>query len=163
VNKNPPKYRDWMPDYLIELGKQGKTIVQCAVAFSDKLREEDPALGGLSRQSLHNWSHDSNKPEFMDAWTMYKDYLEDWWISLGTQGVMGLLPGKFNVIGFIYMMKCLFKENWLADQKQTHEVTGNNISTMSDEELTTHIVSKINYKLQDKQSKMKIVVNNDKP
>lgn len=154
----PTKYRDWMPSLLVDLGKKGKTVTQCAAAFSEKLREEDPKLVGIARETLHQWSHDSSKPDWVESWPIYKTYLEDWWIDFGMKGI---LSGKaFQPAVYIYMMKCLFRDNWLADQKQTHEVRGDNVTTMSDDELTSHIINKLNSKLEDKNSKIKVVVNN---
>ena len=136
------KYKPELAEQLLDLGKKGKYVTQVAAIF------------GVCRESLYQWSMDSNKPEFVEAWPLYKTFCQNWWMDLGVKGIMGEIP-KWQYTPWIYMMKCLFREEWLSDQKQTHEVNTEGVKSLSDEQLEQMALDKV----QNRIAKLRLIKN----
>lgn len=99
---------DYSPEFceqIIELGRQGKSVVQMACAFD------------VVKQTLHNWAE--AHPEFLDAFTRAKQLSQDWWESAAQTG---LTAGNFNASLWSRSMAARFPDDYTERQKR--EVTG---------------------------------------
>lgn len=103
----PTDYRSEYCALVVELGKQGKSVVQMACAI------------GVSRQSLYEWS--SAHEEFSDAFTLAKQWAQDWW---ETQGQCGLTADRFNAAVWSRSMAARFPEDY--QERKGIELTGAN-------------------------------------
>lgn len=91
----PTDYRPEYCDTVIELGKQGKSVVQMACALD------------VVRQTMLDWC--KAHPEFLDAFTRAKQYSQDWW---ETQAQCGLTADKFNASLWSRSMAARFPEDY---------------------------------------------------
>ena len=103
----PTDYRAEYCGVVIELGKQGKSVVQMACAI------------GVSRQSLYEWA--SVHEEFSDAFTLARQWAQDWW---ETQGQCGLTAERFNAAVWSRSMAARFPEDY--QERKGIELTGAN-------------------------------------
>ncbi len=103
----PTDYRPEYCDLVIELGKQGKSVVQMACAI------------GVSRQSLYEWA--SVHSAFSDAFTLARQWAQDWW---ETQGQQGMTADRFNAAVWSRSMAARFPEDY--QERKGVELTGAN-------------------------------------
>ncbi|XQA74607.1 helix-turn-helix domain-containing protein [Xanthomonas sacchari] len=99
---------DYSPEYcqtVIDLGKQGKSVVQMACALD------------VAKSTLYVWAE--NHPEFSDAFTRAKQWAQDWW---ETQGQCGLTADKFNASLWSRSMAARFPEDY--QERKGVELTG---------------------------------------
>lgn len=97
----PSLYDPAFCDRVIELGRQGKSKVQIAVALD------------VVRMTLDNWANDH--PEFMDALTRARELSQSWWEE---QGQLGLLTQGFNASLWNKNVSCRFPDDWTDKSKQ---------------------------------------------
>jgi transposase len=83
----PTKYRPIFCERIQELGKDGKLPVHVATEFA------------VSKATIHQWREDY--PEFSDAYDVYKELCEQWWIDLATEQAATDHPGKANMTQFM--------------------------------------------------------------
>lgn len=99
----PSKYRNDMPDRVIELMSEGASLVEVAADL------------GVSRATLSKWQVDEEKPEFVEAIKRGVELSEAWWMRMGRES---LRDSKFNH-GLWYMnMKNRF--GWSDRQQVEH-------------------------------------------
>ena len=101
---------DYLPEYcerVIELGKEGKSVVQMACEL------------GVHKDSLYEWA--KVHEEFSDAFTHAKQWSQHWWES---KGQTGLESGGFNASLWSRSMAARFPDDYTERQKR--EVTGAN-------------------------------------
>ncbi len=91
----PTDYKPEYCDLVIELGRQGKSVVQMACAID------------VVRQTLHDWC--KAHPDFLDAFTRAKQLSQDWW---ETQAQCGLTADKFNAQLWSRSMAARFPEDY---------------------------------------------------
>ncbi|MEB1529883.1 hypothetical protein [Xanthomonas sp. WHRI 7945] len=99
---------DYMPEHcdtVIELGRQGKSVVQMACALD------------VVRQTLHDWC--KAHPDFLDAFTRARQLSQDWW---ETQAQCGLTADKFNAALWSRSMAARFPEDY--QERKGVELTG---------------------------------------
>lgn len=99
---------DYLPEYcdtVVELGKQGKSVVQMACALD------------VVKQTLHNWA--AEHPEFLDAFTRAKQHSQDWW---ETKAMDNLSGGALNAALWSRSMAARFPDDYTERQKR--ELTG---------------------------------------
>lgn len=99
---------DYRPEYcarVIELGKQGKSVIQMACDLD------------VVRQTLHDWC--KVHPAFLDAFTRAKQHSQDWW---ETQAQCGLTADKFNAQLWSRSMAARFPEDY--QERRGVELTG---------------------------------------
>ena len=101
----PTDYRPEFCEQVVELGKQGKSVVQMACALD------------VVKQTLHNWAE--QYPEFLDAFTRAKQHSQDWWES---KAQAGLESGGFNASLWSRSMAARFPDDYTERQKK--ELTG---------------------------------------
>lgn len=82
----PTKYKETLGNDLIELGKVGKLPAQVASSF------------GVTKQTLHEWR--GAYPVFSDAYAIYKEHCENWWLDLAQSQAQGGI-GNFNATKFM--------------------------------------------------------------
>jgi hypothetical protein len=99
----PSEYRPEFCELVLELGKQGKSFTQMAVAT------------GYAKASLGRWREEH--PEFRDALTRALEMSQDWWESRGQEGITSR---DFNAALWHKNVASRFREDY-ADRK---EVTG---------------------------------------
>lgn len=97
----PTDYRDEYCDTVIELGRQGKSKVQIAVAL------------GVVRQTLDNWTE--QHPAFLDAMTRAREESQAWWEDKGQAGLEGQ---GFNASLWAKNVSCRFPQDWTDKTKQ---------------------------------------------
>ena len=101
---------DYSPEYceqVVELGKQGKSVVQMACHFD------------VARSTIYEWA--SVHPEFSDAFTRAKQHSQDWW---ETKAQENLATSGFNASLWSRSMAARFPEDYTERQKR--ELTGAN-------------------------------------
>ncbi|KAB7765392.1 hypothetical protein [Xanthomonas sp. LMG 12461] len=89
---------DYRPEYcqkVIELGKQGKSIVQMACELD------------VVKSTLYVW--EETYPEFSDAFTRARQWSQYWWES---QGQCGLTADKFNASLWSRSMAARFPDDY---------------------------------------------------
>lgn len=99
---------DYQPEFcarLIELGKQGKSVVQMACALE------------VHKDTIYEWA--KVYPEFSDAFTHAKQYSQDWWETKGQNGLEG---GQFNASLWSRSMAARFPADYTERKQQ--EITG---------------------------------------
>ena len=99
---------DYLPEYcerVIELGKEGKSVVQMACELE------------VHKATLYEWAkvHD----EFSDAFTHARQWSQYWWES---KGQSGLETGGFNASLWSRSMAARFPDDYTERQKR--ELTG---------------------------------------
>lgn len=97
----PSLYSPEFCERVIELGKQGKTPLQMAVAL------------GVARTTMLGWCDDH--PDFSTALTRARELSQDWWETAGQQGM--LTPG-FNASVYNKIISCRFREDYTDTSKQ---------------------------------------------
>lgn len=107
----PTSYKPEYCERVIELGKEGKSQVQIAVAL------------GVLRQTMLSWQ--DNHPEFSTALTRAKECEQDWWENQATNGsaqsVIG--PAIWNK-----SMSSRFRETYTERKEVEHSGTVVNIN-----------------------------------
>jgi hypothetical protein len=101
----PSEYREEFCDRIIELGKQGKSVVQMACELD------------VVKQTLHNWA--AEHPEFLDAFTRAKQWSQDWWENKAQTGIE---TSGFNASLWSRSMAARFPDDYTERQKR--ELTG---------------------------------------
>lgn len=101
----PSSYKPEYCALVIELGRQGKSVVQMACAID------------VVRSTLYEWCKDH--PEFSDAFTRAKQLSQDWW---ETQAQCGLTADKFNAQLWSRSMAARFPEDY--QERKGLELTG---------------------------------------
>ena len=91
----PSAYDPAFCERLIELGKQGKSLVQMACALD------------VHRDTLHEWT--SVHPEFSDAIKRAKAEAQAWWEDAGQ---VGLTTPGFNASLWAKNVSCRFREDY---------------------------------------------------
>lgn len=119
----PTLYRPEYCETVIELGKQGDSLVQMAAHFD------------VSRQTIENWA--SDHPEFLEALSKAKAHCQNWWEKAGREG-MFLGGSGFNAAVWKKSMEARFREDY-TERQEVHQ-TGtmehkHSIGEMTDEEL----------------------------
>ena len=99
----PSEYRPEFCELVLELGKQGKSFTQMAVAT------------GYAKASLHGWR--DQYPQFATALTRALEMSQCWWEE---QGQKGIASRDFNAALWHKNVASRFREDY-ADRK---EVTG---------------------------------------
>jgi len=98
----PSIYKSEMCSEAIELGGQGKSLTQIAVAL------------GVSKDTLYTWVKE--KPEFSDAIQKARAAAQAWWEERGQLATDGEIPG-FNATAWVFTMKNRFRDDY-ADRKE---------------------------------------------
>ena len=91
----PTVYKPEYCDLVVDLGRQGKSVVQMACAID------------VVRSTLYEWCKDH--PEFSDAFTRAKQLSQDWW---ETQAQCGLTADRFNAQLWSRSMAARFPEDY---------------------------------------------------
>ena len=82
----PTAYKEKFVGDIIELGRAGKLPAQVASTF------------GVTKQTLHAWR--KAHPVFSDAYGIYKEHCENWWVDLAQSNAGGGI-GNPNMIKFM--------------------------------------------------------------
>lgn len=98
----PTTYDPAYCEKVMELGEQGKSPVQIAVALK------------VPRTTMLSWA--SEHPEFSTALTRAKELEQDWWENAGQNGLV--TPG-FNATLWSKSMQARFREDYTERQEQT--------------------------------------------
>lgn len=119
----PTLYRPEYCETVIELGKQGDSLVQMAAHFD------------VTRQTLENWA--SDHPEFLAALNRAKTHCQNWWEKAGREG-MFLGGSGFNAAVWKKSMEARFREDY-TERQEVHQ-TGtmehkHSVKEMTNEEL----------------------------
>lgn len=119
----PTLYKPEYCETVIELGKQGDSLVQMASYFD------------VTRQSLMEWA--KVHPEFSTALNIAKEHCQSWWEKAGREG-MFLGGGGFNAAVWKKSMEARFREDY-TERSEVHQ-TGtmehkHSIGEMTDEQL----------------------------
>ena len=95
----PSTYSPELCEIVVELGKQGKSLVQIASTLD------------VVKQTLANWA--DAHPEFLDAMTQAKIHSQAWWENAGQDNML-LAPGQgtFNASVWSRSMAARFPEDW---------------------------------------------------
>lgn len=95
----PSVYTPELCEAVIELGKQGKSLVQMAAALD------------ITKQTLLVWEKD--RPDFSDAMTRARAYSQAWWEDAGQNNMLlGPGQGTFNASVWSRSMAARFPEDW---------------------------------------------------
>lgn len=95
----PSTYSPEFCEVVIELGRQGKSLVQIASALD------------VTKQTLANWS--DAHPEFLDAMTHARIHSQAWWEDAGQNNMLlGPGQGTFNASVWSRSMAARFPEDW---------------------------------------------------
>lgn len=89
----------------MELGKNGKSIVQIAAAL------------GFSRRAIYDWTE--RYPEFKEAMDWARQLAQAWWED---QGQTGIWSKEFNANAYSLQIRNRFPDEWR--DKQDHAVQG---------------------------------------
>ena len=103
----PTLYRPEYCERVVELGAQGKSPVQIAVAL------------GVLRETMLAWA--DNHPEFFTALRMAKAMEQDWW---ETKGAEGMAADKFNALVWKTSMQARFREDYTEKRINEHSGPG---------------------------------------
>lgn len=93
----PTLYKPEYCETVIELGKQGDSLVQMASYFD------------VSRSTIDQWAVDY--PEFSEALIRAKAHCQSWWEKAGREG-MFLGGGGFNAAVWKKSMEARFREDY---------------------------------------------------
>ena len=103
----PTLYRPEYCEKVIELGKDGKSVVQMACAF------------GVSRPTMEeNWTREY--PEFLEAFTLAKQYSQDWWEQKGQDNLLVPQGVTFQASVWSRSMAARFPHDWRENSKMEH-------------------------------------------
>jgi hypothetical protein len=97
----PTLYDPAYCERVIEMGKQGKSLVQIAVSL------------GVVRQTVRNWGDEH--PEFLAALTRAREESQAWWEGMGQEG---LVMQGFNASLWGKNVSCRFPDDWTDKTKQ---------------------------------------------
>lgn len=103
----PTLYKPEHCDVVIELGKEGKSLVQMCAHFD------------ITRQTIDNWAKDH--PDFLEALSIAKVHCQDWWERAGQQG-MYLGSSGFNAAVWKKSVEARFREDYT--ERQEHKLSG---------------------------------------
>lgn len=101
----PTVYKPEYCDLVVDLGRQGKSVVQMACAID------------VVRSTLYEWCKDH--PEFSDAFTRARQLSQDWW---ETQAQCGLTADRFNAQLWSRSMAARFPEDY--QERKGMELSG---------------------------------------
>lgn len=119
----PTDYREEYCERVVELGKQGASVVEMAVDI------------GVARATLEaNWP--ANHPEFLEAFTYAKECSQVWWEKAGRDG---MVDNKINASIWSRSMAARFPRDW-REVKGT-ELTGKDGAPV--EHAVTHVTRTI--------------------
>jgi hypothetical protein len=99
----PEEYKPEYCERVIELGKDGCSVVQMACHL------------GVVKQTLHNWS--GQHEEFLDAFTRAKQHSQCWWEA---QGQKGIWSRDFNAPAWSRSMAARFPDDYTEKHKTEH-------------------------------------------
>lgn len=103
---------DYKPEYcekVIALGKEGASVVRMACEI------------GVARATLEaNWT--AEHPEFLEAFTLAKQYSQDWWEEKGRECLIMPQGATFQSSVWSRSMAARFPADWRENSK--HEVSG---------------------------------------
>lgn len=121
----PTLYKPEYCDVVVDLGKQGYSLIQMCAHFD------------ITRQTIDNWSE--NNPEFLEALSRAKVHCQHWWESMAQTGML-LGSGGFNAAVWKKSMEARFRDDY-TERKEVHN-TGelehkHSLSDMTDEQLAT--------------------------
>ena len=88
----PSKYKEEFIPIMLDLGKAGKLPASVASTF------------GVSKQTLHDWREQHE--EFSDAWDIYRESAETWWLDLAQRQAAGEQGGNAQMTK--YMLAAAF-------------------------------------------------------
>jgi hypothetical protein len=91
----PTLYREDFCDRVIELGKQGFSVIEMCADI------------GISKQTIYDWT--KANPEFLDAFTQARLHSQAWWES---QGRESLGKAIFQSSLWSRSMAARFPEDW---------------------------------------------------
>ena len=111
----PTKYKPEYCKTVIELGKEGKSLVQMAAHFD------------VARQTIDNWAEQND--EFLEALTRAKVHCQAWWEDTGQDG---LFADKFNAPVWKKSVEARFRD----DYTERKEVTGADGGPIKTEEVS---------------------------
>lgn len=114
------------PFLVVELGKQGKTIVQRCAEFN------------ICRQTYYNWKLEY--PEFEKASRLADVHAQAWWEDFSRRGASGEIP-NFNATAMIFRMKSQFKEDYM-ERKEIQ--VNNTIVSLTQEDLIKRAAKLVN-------------------
>ena len=100
----PTKYKPEYCDEVIELGKQGKSVIQMCAHFD------------TARQTIDNWC--AQNPEFLDAYTRARVHMQ---AKLEEMGFDGLSNREFNAPVWKKTMESRFRDDYTERQEHKHE------------------------------------------
>lgn len=112
--RKPGRPSSYRPEYcqrIIELGKEGKSITQMAVAL------------GTLRDQLYDWAR--MFPEFSAALKRARECAQSWWEDAGQTGIY--IQG-FQQTAYIFQMKNRFREDYY-DQSVITGLNGQPLTT----------------------------------
>lgn len=101
----PTTYDPAYCERVIELGMEGKSEVQIAVAL------------GVPRANLHYWKNEH--PEFLAALTRAKECEQAWWED---KGMSGLDADKFNSAVWSKSMSARFRDEYTERRETKHDL-----------------------------------------
>jgi hypothetical protein len=97
----PTLYDPAYCERVIEMGRQGKSLVQISVSL------------GVVRQTVRNWADEH--PEFLAALTRAREESQAWWENMGQEG---LVMQGFNASLWGKNVSCRFPDDWTDKTKQ---------------------------------------------
>lgn len=118
----PTKYNPIMLEKVVEVGKEGGTLVEMAVSI------------GVSRDTLYEWIKSND--EFSDAVKLGIEESQVWWEKQSRLGSVGKIP-NFNATMTIFNMKNRFPKDWRERQEVvTPQQQTIDLSRLTPDELT---------------------------
>lgn len=103
----PTSYDEKYCDFVIELGKQGKSFTQMASEI------------GVSKQTLYNWR--STHSLFFDALEIAKTHAQNWWENTGQSA---LFEKNFQSAVYNKQISCRFADDYTEQSKVDHTTAG---------------------------------------
>lgn len=102
----PTAYRPEYCEQVIELGKQGKSLIQMCAHFD------------IARQTIDNWA--AVNPDFLEALSRAKVHAQAFWED---EGFKGMTSDKFNAAVWKKSMEARFREDYT--ERHEHDVRQN--------------------------------------
>lgn len=96
----PTRYSLDMCDKVIEIGKEGGSMVAMAVGL------------GITRQTMYTWMQ--MHPEFLDSVTRAREEAQVWWEQ---QGKIGLFADKFNAMVWKKTVEARFPDDYRSSDR----------------------------------------------
>ena len=127
----PSPYRPEYCERVIELGKEGKLLVEIACALE------------VTRKTLAYWADEFQ--EFSAALARAREEAQMWWIGQGRSGLV--LPKSVTFAQSVWMrvMACGWPDDWVEKQRVEHSGELNHkekpadLSRLTDDELESYI------------------------